>query len=303
MAGLKDAMKETQRERADIAHAGRSDDTGKAPARREYVEIPIDRLIPDTSQPRQHFDQEELQGLADNISAIGLKQPILVGPRQEDGFWPIIDGERRWRAAKLAGRPTLEAVVDDLSTASDKALIQLAANVQRADNTPFEIGVALQEIQARTNLDWTSIAQQLGLSKSKVSRYVSIAKKASKRLRERLEAAGVQDLDAVYNLVRLEQIQPDAAAELLRRHQQAPEDVKAHGGLRKAAAEALAGATRTKKKVSRKQTKPKPGRGRPKIATRAAIEHRGDAWLLTIETTGEVTKFKLSDNLARALKG
>ena len=72
---------------------------------RQVLELPVDALAPNPNQPRKHFSQEELNELADSISQLGVMQPLTV--RRRDRGWELIAGERRWRAAQLAGLSTV----------------------------------------------------------------------------------------------------------------------------------------------------------------------------------------------------
>src|SRR4030095_10856981 len=98
-------------------------------------EIDIDRIVPNTQQPRKHFNEESLNELADSIRAHGLIQPIIV-QALPDNFYELIAGERRWRAAQRAGLLRLPAVVRESADSSlELALIE---NLQREDLNPIE---------------------------------------------------------------------------------------------------------------------------------------------------------------------
>ena len=84
------------------------------PAYAEPLEIPIARIVPNPQQPRRRFDDAELARLAESIGRHGVLQPVVV--RERDGGYELVVGERRWRAARLAGRETLPAVVKDVAS-------------------------------------------------------------------------------------------------------------------------------------------------------------------------------------------
>jgi ParB/RepB/Spo0J family partition protein len=133
--------------------------------------IPINNIEPSPTNPRKHFDPAKLQELADSISEHGLVEPILVRPiRQsyllEDCF-QLVAGERRWRAAKLAGLTQIEAKVRDLD---DKAVleIQFIENLQRADLSPIEEAEGYKRLLDEHGYTADSLAGKLAKSKSYV---------------------------------------------------------------------------------------------------------------------------------------
>ena len=99
-------------------------------------EIDVDRILPNSHQPRKNFDEESLNELANSIRVHGVVQPIVVRPL-EDGFFQLIAGERRWRASQRAGLSRIPAVVRDAGehSALEIALIE---NLQREDLNPIE---------------------------------------------------------------------------------------------------------------------------------------------------------------------
>ena len=101
-----------------------------------YQILPIHKVEPNPGQPRQDFDEEELQALAESIATHGIVQPLTVRPL-ENGYYQIIAGERRWRAARLAGLRDVPVVVME---ADDKTTMELALieNLQRQDLNPVE---------------------------------------------------------------------------------------------------------------------------------------------------------------------
>lgn len=136
----------------------------------EPLEIPIDRIAPNPDQPRRRFDEAELARLAESIGRYGVLQPVVVRVR-DDGY-ELVVGERRWRAAKLAGRRTLPAVVKDVAS-PDLLELALVENVQRHDLNPIELALAFrvlvdggatqEQVGARLGLDRSSVANHLRL--------------------------------------------------------------------------------------------------------------------------------------------
>lgn len=129
--------------------------------------IDIELISPKPGQPRQVFDAEKIQGLADSISEIGLQQPIKVRPK-DDGHYEIVQGERRWRACKLLGLATIQAIEEDLD--DDRAyVISVVENEQRENLTPIETAEALQHMMTTQNLTQEGVAKKIGRSRTWVT--------------------------------------------------------------------------------------------------------------------------------------
>ncbi|OOZ79262.1 chromosome partitioning protein ParB [Solemya velum gill symbiont] len=123
-------------------------------------------------QPRRNFDKEKLQELADSISEQGIVQPIVVRPIGE-GKYEIIAGERRWRAAQLAGLSEVPVVVRDVDDKSAMAMA-LIENIQRDDLNPLEEADALQRLISEFGLTHQQIAQAVGKSRTAVTNYIRL---------------------------------------------------------------------------------------------------------------------------------
>ncbi|WP_306115064.1 MULTISPECIES: ParB/RepB/Spo0J family partition protein [unclassified Roseovarius] len=136
-------------------------------------QIDLSEIVPDPDQPRRVFDEDKLKSLSESIAVQGVLQPITVQPRNANGKHLIIMGERRWRAAQLAGLVHIPAIVRE-ATAELRA-IQLTENVQRADLTTWEIAQAVGQMR-EAGKKRPEIAKALGWSESAVSRYAGIAK-------------------------------------------------------------------------------------------------------------------------------
>lgn len=137
------------------------------------VLLDLSRIGADPDQPRRSFDQDKLQSLSESIKAQGVLQPITVQPENADGTHLILMGERRWRAAKLAGLTVIPTLVRDAT--ADLRAIQLTENIQRADLTTMEIALAVEQMR-KDGKKRSDIAAALGWSASAVSRYAGIAK-------------------------------------------------------------------------------------------------------------------------------
>ena len=130
------------------------------------TELGIDQIQRGKYQPRQHFDQQALQELADSISAQGIIQPVVVRP--EGSHYELIAGERRWRAAQLAGLQTVPVVIRELDSKS-AAAIALIENIQREDLNPLEESQALMRLIDEFDLTHQQVADSVGRSRASVS--------------------------------------------------------------------------------------------------------------------------------------
>ncbi len=137
-------------------------------------EVEVAKLVPNPYQPRKTFDQEELDGLAQSIKENGLFTPILVRENQAGDFY-IVAGERRSRAAKLAGLKTIKAVIADLSD-EEMQRIALVENVQRADLNPIEVAKSLEQMIDDQNLKQEQAAKVIGKSRSYVANLLGLLK-------------------------------------------------------------------------------------------------------------------------------
>jgi ParB family chromosome partitioning protein len=141
-----------------------------------YRELKIASIQRDPKQPRVVFDENKLQELAHSIKMYGVLSPILVRPAATPGNYIIISGERRTRAAQIAGLSFIPAMVeqsDDSSEARTLA-IQLVENIQRDDLAPLERAHAIGALKDSYSLSVREIADKLGISKSMVQRSLEI---------------------------------------------------------------------------------------------------------------------------------
>ncbi|MCI7809405.1 ParB/RepB/Spo0J family partition protein [bacterium] len=132
-----------------------------------YQLLPIHKVEPNPDQPRQDFDEEELQSLADSISVHGVIQPLTVR-ELANGYYQIIAGERRWRAARLANLSDIPAVIIE---ADDRKAMELALieNLQRQDLNPVEEALGYQTLIEEYGLTQEDAAKQVGKSRPAVA--------------------------------------------------------------------------------------------------------------------------------------
>ena len=133
----------------------------------ELLHLPVEAIHPNPRQPRRRFEPEATSGLAASIRSRGVLQPVVVRPRGEGGY-ELIAGERRWRAAREAGVPTLPAVVRQADD-RDTLLLGLVENVAREDLSPIEEARAYASLLDEFELSLGDVAEQVGRSKAGVS--------------------------------------------------------------------------------------------------------------------------------------
>src|SRR5260370_953330 len=149
----------------------------------EVLDVQIDLLKPGHQQPRTTFDQAKLGELAQSIRASGIIQPLLL--RRRGGMFELVAGERRWRAAQIAGLRNVPAIVRDIP---DEKLLELALieNIQRADLNPVEEANAYKKLIESLGLTQDEVAQRVGRDRSFVTNYLRILKLPSE-IRQLLE--------------------------------------------------------------------------------------------------------------------
>jgi ParB family chromosome partitioning protein len=132
-------------------------------------QVRVDRIDPSPFQPRRDFPENSLVELADSIRASGVVQPILVRrSAPAEGRYQLVVGERRWRAARLAGLETLPAIIRELSD-QDALELALTENLLRQDLNPLEVARAYQALQEKYHLSHDQIAERLGINRSSVT--------------------------------------------------------------------------------------------------------------------------------------
>ena len=139
----------------------------------EPGELEIDSIVPGPMQPRTQFDDESLGHLAESIKSHGIVQPVLV--RRVGDHYELVAGERRWRAAKLAGLRAIPAVVKEIA---DKDLLEVALieNVQREDLNPIEEAQAYSKLIETVGLTQEALAERVGRDRSYITNYLRLLK-------------------------------------------------------------------------------------------------------------------------------
>ena len=135
--------------------------------------VKITKVEPNREQPRKYFDEDALQELADSIKQFGLLQPILVQNR--DDYYEIIAGERRWRAAKLAGLKEVPVIIRDYSE-QEIVEISLIENIQRENLNPIEEAMAYKKLLTEFNLKQDEVAERVSKSRTAVTNSMRLLK-------------------------------------------------------------------------------------------------------------------------------
>lgn len=143
------------------------DDFSAPETQQEVTRLPLQKVEPNPNQPRRRFDEEELQSLADSVAEHGILQPLAVRA-MEGGFYQIIAGERRWRAARLAGLKEVPVVVVE---ADDRTVMELALieNLQRQDLNPMEEAEGYRVLTEEYGLTQEQAAARVGKSRPAVA--------------------------------------------------------------------------------------------------------------------------------------
>ena len=137
----------------------------------EPSEVDLDSIVAGPMQPRTHFDEASLESLAESIRSHGVVQPLLV--RRRDSGFELIAGERRWRAAKLAGLTRVPVVVKEVP---DESLLEIALieNIQREDLNPIEEAQAYKKLIDTVGLTQEALASRVGRDRSYITNYLRL---------------------------------------------------------------------------------------------------------------------------------
>jgi len=139
-----------------------------------FAALRLDRILPNPDQPRRHFDEAALEGLANSIREIGLLQPVVVRPADDSGDYTLLAGERRCRAARIAGLEEIPAVIRDVSQDSDSLADALIENVQREDLSPLEEAAAYQQLLEDFGMTHEQVAKRVGKSRSSITNTIRL---------------------------------------------------------------------------------------------------------------------------------
>ncbi len=164
---------ETKAGEATNSHPAKNRISSRAEVKEEPKEITlkITKIEPNRDQPRKDFNEEQLQELADSMKEYGVLQPLLV--QKKDNYYEIIAGERRWRAAKLAGIKEVPVVIREYS-AQQAVEVALIENVQREDLNPIEEAMAYQRLMQEFHLKQEEIAERVSKNRTTITNSVRL---------------------------------------------------------------------------------------------------------------------------------
>lgn len=151
---------------------GAAASTEKAEPKNEVM-VNINKVEPNKEQPRKNFDEDALLELSESIKQYGVLQPLIVVDRKD--YYEIIAGERRWRAAKMAGLKQVPVIVKDL-TEQEIVEISLIENIQREDLNPIEEAVAYKRLLNEFNLKQDEVAERVSKSRTAVANSMRLLK-------------------------------------------------------------------------------------------------------------------------------
>lgn len=138
-----------------------------------FIEIDIEKLKPSPIQPRLKFDEDSIDGLAKSIKERGILQPIVAVP--EDGYFKIIIGERRWRAAQKIGLKKIPTLIRSM-TNEQQLEASLIENLQREDLNPLEIALAYKKMTEELKYTQQEISEKVGKDRASVANYIRLLK-------------------------------------------------------------------------------------------------------------------------------
>ena len=142
------------------------------PKQDEFM-VNINQVEPNKEQPRKNFDEDALLELSESIKQFGVLQPLIV--QNKDTYYEIIAGERRWRAAKLAGVKEIPIIVKNL-TPQERVEISLIENIQREDLNPIEEAIAYKRLLTEFNLKQDEVAERVSKSRTTVTNSMRLLK-------------------------------------------------------------------------------------------------------------------------------
>jgi ParB family transcriptional regulator, chromosome partitioning protein len=202
------------------------------------LEVPVNAVTPNPKQPRTNWDDEEIQALASSITEVGILQPIVVRRSGEDGY-ELVAGERRLRAAKVAGLATVPVVLRDTDD-SDLLREALIENIHRQDLGPIELAEAFRQLLEDLGLKQEELADRVGVSRSHIAntiRLLQLPLETQQLLTDAKIQAGharallaLGDADAVNTLalrVAAEDLSVRETEDLVRRYLEAPAEQEA----------------------------------------------------------------------------
>lgn len=175
--------------------------------------LPLERINPDPNQPRKQF--RNIDTLANSIREKGIIQPIIVTPKNDNGSYTVIAGERRFRAAKQAGLSSIPSIIRD-ETDANVVILQLLENDQRENVSPLEESDSLLRLIGEMDLSKAQVAKELGRDSSWVSIRLGL-QKASPEIKALVSDGIIEDVRTLHELRKFEEESPEKARQLIHR--------------------------------------------------------------------------------------
>ncbi len=147
---------------------------GELPAPGDLLELDLDRIRPNPFQPRRSFEPGALEELRQSIQAHGILQPVVVRRAVEGECYELISGERRWRAAKLAGLRTIPATLRPETSNQEMLELALVENLQRSDLDPLERARGFKALMETLQITQEAVAAKVGLKRSSVANHLRL---------------------------------------------------------------------------------------------------------------------------------
>ena len=179
---------------------------------RRLITVPLNMIVPNSNQPRRVFDSEELRGLAESIKRNGILQPVTVRQAGE-GKYEIIAGERRCRAAAIAGLKAVPCIVTDVDD-KRSAVLSLMENLQRSDLNCFEEADGIARLINSWGITQQEVAERLGKAQSTIANKLRLLRLTPTQ-RRRIIDAGLTERHARALLRILDDVQRDNALEII----------------------------------------------------------------------------------------
>ncbi len=257
-------------------------------------DIAVESVLPNPFQPREHFDPQALQELKASIAERGLVQPITV--RRFDGRYQLIAGERRLRAVRELGLPTIPAYVLDVQSDEEMLELSIIENIHREDLNPLEVARGYQRLIDECNLTQEEVAQKVGKDRSTVANFLRLLK-LPRRIQESL-ASGELSMGHARALLAL-----NNSEDQIRLWQQTVKYALPVRKVEQMVREALEGGRPTKapQKELPPQVREMENRLRHALATQVHIKPRGRRGVIEIEYYSDDDLDRLTGLICRTL--
>ncbi|MBC7185875.1 MAG: ParB/RepB/Spo0J family partition protein [Calditrichaeota bacterium] len=258
-------------------------------------DVAVDSVLPNPFQPREHFDAQALEELKASIAERGLVQPITV--RRFDGRYQLIAGERRLRAVRELGLPTIPAYVLDVRTDEEMLELSIIENIHREDLNPLEVARGYQRLIDECHLTQEEVAQKVGKDRSTVANFLRLLK-LPRRIQESL-ANGELSMGHARALITL-----NNSEDQIRIWQQTVKHALSVRRVEQLVREAMQGARQSKPPAPRDlppQLREMENRLRHALATQVHIKPRGQRGSIEIEYYSDEDLERLTGLICRAM--